>query len=207
MINPTIDAGILPPAFAVGDHVFYDVNRNGVQDQGEPPAAGVTVTLYTQYGRAAVDASGRAVPPVETDAAGHYVFDGLGAGAYYVTFTGLPSGYRLTTQSSPAGSSATDSNPDPTGRTPVFTLNSDATDMRAIVDADGTTLAYQINPTIDAGLIADAGITPPPLIPPPAAPPLAYTGVPVVHELGIALLLVLLGAAALVIGRRGRRPL
>ncbi|MVM40432.1 hypothetical protein GO730_26840 [Spirosoma sp. HMF3257] len=44
--NPTIDAGLVPLKASLGDYVWYDNNKNGQQDANEPPAVGVTVTLY-----------------------------------------------------------------------------------------------------------------------------------------------------------------
>lgn len=152
-IDRTIDAGLLP-LLAVGDYVWIDADRDGRQDAGEPPVAGVTVTLLDPAGTPALDADGVPVPPVKTDAAGHYVFDNLRPGDYRVQFSDWPAGYMPTVQSAPGSASPNDSNPDASGLTPVFTIAGDGTDMRAVAPGDGTTRALQINPTIDFGLVA-----------------------------------------------------
>jgi len=60
--------------FAIGDYVWTDTNRNGVQDAGEPPIAGVIVTLK--------NAAGNVVGTTTTDINGVYHFDQLAAGSY-----------------------------------------------------------------------------------------------------------------------------
>ena len=42
----TIDAGFVIPA-ALGDYVWIDLNRDGIQDPDEPGVNGVRVRLYT----------------------------------------------------------------------------------------------------------------------------------------------------------------
>ncbi|RIJ69348.1 LPXTG cell wall anchor domain-containing protein [Nakamurella silvestris] len=148
-INPTIDAG-LTTVFAVGDYVWFDVNKNGIQDEGEKPVPGVTVKLQNADGTPALNAAGTAVAATTTDDAGHYVFDNLAPGTYRVAFSGLPTGYEFTTPA--AGAVGVDSNPASTGITPTFTLNRTSPTVRTVVEADGTTLAVYIDPTIDAGI-------------------------------------------------------
>ncbi|WP_223623118.1 SdrD B-like domain-containing protein [Microbacterium sp. EST19A] len=153
-IDRTIDAGLIP-LLAVGDYVWIDKDRDGRQDADETPVEGVTVALLNADGSPALDADGTPVAPVETDAAGHYVFDGLAPGDYRVQFSGWPDGYHPTVRSAAGSSSADDSNPDVTGLTPVFSLRGSGSDVRAVTAADGVTRATQINPTIDLGIAQD----------------------------------------------------
>ncbi|WP_330277207.1 hypothetical protein OG205_16925 [Lentzea sp. NBC_00516] len=75
----SLDAGISPPNNKVGDLVWKDTNRNGVQDGDEPGVPGVTVTLK--------DGTGAPVgTPKQTDAQGKYLFDNLPDGTYQVCF-------------------------------------------------------------------------------------------------------------------------
>ena len=130
------------PRFAVGDLVFRDVNRSGVHDADEPAAASVSVQL--------LDSDGDVVDSTVTSATGHYSFDNLTAGTYSVRFAGIPEGSRL----APTGAGndpATDSNPDYTGVTPLFTLGVNERNVRDVTSADHVDAAY-INPTIDAGI-------------------------------------------------------
>jgi len=158
-VDHSIDFGFVPGSYAVGDFVWSDTNRDGIQDPGEPGVAGVTVTLLGADGvTAATHGDGSAVVAAVTNAAGHYVFSGLVAGSYTEKFTTLPAGFGFTAQQVSAGTSANDSNPAvTTGLTPVFTLGpvgSANPDMRVPVAADGAGTAVAINPTIDAGIIA-----------------------------------------------------
>jgi len=64
-------------AGSVSGFIFYDLNKNQKQDDGETPFAGVTVHLKNGSG----DVVGTAV----TDAAGHFTFVGVAPGDYTVT--------------------------------------------------------------------------------------------------------------------------
>ena len=162
--DPTIDFGVVA-AYAVGDKVFYDNNRNGVQDSGEPPVVGATATLLA----VATDGStspathldGTAVTAVPTDAAGHYDFTQLAAGRYRVQFSTLPPGYTYTQQNG-TPSAAADSNPNLSGLTPVFTLGpigAALPDMRAPVAGDAAGNVVAIDPTIDAGIVLEDAVS------------------------------------------------
>ncbi|RME93327.1 MAG: T9SS C-terminal target domain-containing protein [Bacteroidetes bacterium] len=76
---------------AIGDYAWVDTNENGIQDAGEPPLAGVTVTLsgFTTATNQDVDMT------ITTDADGCYFFTDQDGGIYTITF-GLPNGYQYT---------------------------------------------------------------------------------------------------------------
>jgi len=88
--NPTCNAA--PPTVAsVGDFVWHDVNKNSLQDPGEPGIPNVEVRLYgtTITGTvtsAAVSANEQLVMTTTTNAEGLYQFDNLQPGAYYLEF-------------------------------------------------------------------------------------------------------------------------
>src|SRR5690606_1488200 len=44
-VDDTLDFGFVTPAVSVGDFVWVDTDRDGVQDPGEPGIPGVTLTL------------------------------------------------------------------------------------------------------------------------------------------------------------------
>ncbi len=110
------DAGLIfapVPEGKIGDKVWNDLNFNGIQNDGEPGIANVTVKLY--------DCNNNLLETTTTDATGKYEFDGLAAGSYYVEFT-LPSGFVFTTKN--AGSDdEKDSDADvTTGKTVCYNL-------------------------------------------------------------------------------------
>ncbi|UTH11698.1 SdrD B-like domain-containing protein [Macrococcoides canis] len=79
--NMTIDLGLVvseKPCVKIGDYVWNDENRNGIQDEGEQPIAGVTVTLE--------DENGKVIATTTTDENGYYAFECVEPGKYVVNF-------------------------------------------------------------------------------------------------------------------------
>jgi SdrD B-like domain len=128
--------------FAVGDLVWRDDNRSGVQDSGESPATQISVQL--------LNVDGEVVASAVSGPSGRYLFDNLPAGTYSVRFAGVPEEFRLT-PTAVGDQRIIDSDPDYSGRTPPFTLGVGEPNIRPTTAADGVTAAY-INPTIDAGI-------------------------------------------------------
>lgn len=141
----------------MGNYVWVDTNKDGIQGPTEKPLAGVVVTLYNTDGTPAKNIDGGAATAT-TNAAGYYFIDNLVSGDYYAVFT-LPDGYVFTTQSSSGSTSANDSNPAvATGKTPVFTIGRTTTGD-TVADTDSSTKALWVNPTIDAGVVPKAGVS------------------------------------------------
>jgi uncharacterized surface anchored protein len=92
----TLDFGFVLPKVSVGNLVWIDTDRDGVQDAGEPGIAGVTMSITKADGSAVTDVFGNAVTTTTTDANGNYVFANLPVGSYKVSVT-APSGYVSTT--------------------------------------------------------------------------------------------------------------
>lgn len=94
----SFDFGLVAAALklSIGDYVFVDANRNGIQDAGDTPVQGATVTL--------LDANGVAIAgkSAVTLADGLYLFDGLDAGTYKVRVT-RPAGSNVTPTAANAG--------------------------------------------------------------------------------------------------------
>ena len=88
---------------AVGDLVWFDSDRNGLQDPGEQGVPGVRVTiaganLPADYERIQI-----------TDASGRYLFKNLPAGAYTIRFEDLPAGFLATLKNAPGSTPFNDS--------------------------------------------------------------------------------------------------
>ncbi|MBI5877175.1 MAG: DNRLRE domain-containing protein [Chloroflexi bacterium] len=79
---------------SIGDFVWHDADRDGVQDAGEDGLSGVRIDLIQ---------SAVVLDTVFTDAGGYYSFVGLAAGAYTLALDPwtLPPGYSLTSGTEP----------------------------------------------------------------------------------------------------------
>jgi protocatechuate 3,4-dioxygenase beta subunit len=133
-VNNTVDAGLYRNA-AVGDRVWLDANKNGVQDSGEAGVCNVKVSLF--------DADGKQVgASVATDANGNYQFTNLKPGSYSVVFdkATLPEGMAFTAANQGANDGV-DSDVDAPGQSHTFTLTSG-----------------QVDKSVDAGVLAAATI-------------------------------------------------
>lgn len=73
----TWDAGFYRPA-SIGDLVWQDINSDGIQESGEPGIAAITVNLY--------NCENTLIATTTTDSSGHYLFNNLVPGDYYVMF-------------------------------------------------------------------------------------------------------------------------
>ena len=130
-----IDFAFVKPV-SLGNFVWFDANKDGIQDADEVGVAGVTVTLDGQLDMdVVVDADGNLVKPLTTDANGKYVFTNLLPSDYGVTFT-FPFGYYETVRT--AGD---DRSVDSDGAQTWLRLKQGQDDM-----------------TVDLGLIADGTI-------------------------------------------------
>ncbi|EGQ3392127.1 YSIRK-type signal peptide-containing protein [Staphylococcus pseudintermedius] len=94
--NYSTDLGIVKPepqpepqpaTYELGDYVWFDYNKDGIQNKGEAAVEGVTVTLTKPDG---------STMTTKTDKDGKYLFTGLENGEYTVTFSELPEGYEPT---------------------------------------------------------------------------------------------------------------
>ena len=115
--NPTVDQGLWRPA-SLGDRVWWDHNRDGLQSIGEPGVPNVTVRL--------LDSNGTVISTTVTDANGLYLFSNLISQTHTVVFalSTLPAGAHVTTQNvTGAGKDVLDSDADvSTGRTELIPL-------------------------------------------------------------------------------------
>ncbi len=131
----------------IGDFVWLDLDRDGIQDSNEPGVEGVTVTLH------------RVLNGYDwvrtTDAQGYYHLPSVACGEYYLVFD-CPTGYEFTQQD--AGSDDTvDSDADPlTGRTQNVMLTNGTADMTW----DAGIYLPEEEPGIELEKTADASVVP-----------------------------------------------
>ena len=124
-IDLTWDAGMYPMPGSIGDYVWNDLNKDGIQNDGDTGIAGVTVKL--------IDCTTNLVVATTTTGTdGKYLFEGLMPGSYRVEFV-APMGYDFTTPN--VGNDAADSDANASGVTECYDL-----------------AAGQTNLTVDAGL-------------------------------------------------------
>lgn len=133
--------------YAIGDYVWVDRNKDGIQDDNEEPLEGVKVELY--------DKDGNKLAETETDENGRYLFDELPAGEYQVKFTlteAQKEKYRFTKEQA-GDDTAVDSDADEeTGWTREIVLNDKNGYLTKDYDRDFKA-TEGIDPTWDAGVI------------------------------------------------------
>lgn len=122
-----VDAGIYQlPTCSIGDRVWNDLNKNGVQDYDEPGVPGIKVKL--------IDCSTSSViQTTQTNNSGNYVFSNVYSGNYKLKFYDLPDGWKFTSKDQ-GSNDLKDSDVDPaTGYTICFnidTFNCDSNSTR-----------------------------------------------------------------------------
>ncbi|MEE9393521.1 MAG: SdrD B-like domain-containing protein [Planctomycetota bacterium] len=139
----------LPDLAKIGDFVFEDLDRDGIQDSGEPGIEGVTVTL--------LDGDGNALGVSQlSDENGAYLFC-VEAGSYIVCFAPV-AGMELTSANEGDDDENSDANP-ATGKTAVITvalgdinLDIDAgyRCIQAIVDTNFPACGLANDPVLDS---------------------------------------------------------
>ncbi|ADI74493.1 conserved repeat domain protein [Methanohalobium evestigatum Z-7303] len=138
--NVTIDAGLyeieLPnDKAAIGDRVWLDLDKDGIQDEGEPSIENVIVELYY--------CNGTFVNSTTTDSNGFYLFTDLNPNSYYLNFL-LPEGYNFTSPNQGGDSSADSDANISLGNTSCVRLKSG--EYNNTLDAG---LIFELSPEID----------------------------------------------------------
>ena len=134
------DQGLIPPA-SIGDFVWLDADKDGIQDEDELGLGGIEVILVH------VGPDGeKVVDRVTTDAEGRYNFDGVAPGDYKVQFL-VPATYDPT-QAGQGDDDAADSD-----GTTVKTVEIDGVTYYVVETAPIKVAAGEVNTTIDQGLV------------------------------------------------------
>ncbi|HUN16071.1 MAG TPA: SdrD B-like domain-containing protein, partial [Saprospiraceae bacterium] len=134
--NATVDAGLFQPA-SIGNYVWEDLDKDGVQDAAELGINGVSVLLKNTAGTTLQTTLTTNNPT--TGAAGYYQFTNLLPADYIVMFM-APATYKVTSANTTTDTNDSDADP-LTGNTPVTTITSGESEQ-----------------TIDAGLFKQATI-------------------------------------------------
>ncbi|MDU5760673.1 MAG: SdrD B-like domain-containing protein, partial [Actinomyces sp.] len=125
-----VDFGFVKPA-AVGNYVWFDANKNGIQDADEYGVPGARISLVDALDRPVLDANGNPVKPVLSDENGLYKFENLlpntesdkGSKSYTVRLW-PPDSYGGTVTNA-----GTDTDKDSNGPAPKITLTEGQEDM------------------------------------------------------------------------------
>ncbi len=145
--DPSLDFGFVKKTYAIGDYVWIDTDKNGLQGENEKPLPGVTVDLR--------DGEGNLVATTTTDSDGRYVFDNLSAGTYRVQFTltdKQKQRYRFSTAD--AGDNRADSDADrTTGLTALIVLGEANTELTTDYPFGTIQASEGIDPTWDTGVV------------------------------------------------------
>lgn len=118
-LTPTPSPTPEPEKANLGDFVWVDANRNGIQDQDEDGLANVTVELYEEGGTSPVSTT-------KTGPDGKYAFINIDAGEYYLIFKEV-TGYARTGANIGQNELDSDANVE-TGKTESITLAAGQTD-------------------------------------------------------------------------------
>lgn len=160
-----------PKTYALGDTVWVDADRNGIQNDSEF-LSGTTVIL--------TDADGAEIARTTTDTHGHYLFDELRAGDYRVRFAlteAQAALYEFTAQGA-GDSSARDSDAAADGTTGLIRLNDANSSLTTEYRTAEVAATQGIDPTWDAGVVLKTVPTTDPTGTPTATPTTEPTGSP-----------------------------
>lgn len=117
------DAGMYiptPQVASIGDFVWYDSDKDGIQDVSEPGISGITVKLYT--------CNNILESSTTTNANGFYLFENIAVGDYYVKFI-LPENFAFTVADA-GGDDTKDSDANSTtGKTICYTLTAGSSNL------------------------------------------------------------------------------
>jgi hypothetical protein len=99
VINPVLSIPVAASVVgsSLGDFVWFDRDKDGIQDNNETSISGVKVHLLDDAGNAVNNPLDGNPYIVETDAGGKYLFDKLNAGTYKIRFK-IPEGYAVGTK-------------------------------------------------------------------------------------------------------------
>ncbi len=125
-LSPTPTPTIIPTtspiennnSITIGDRVWYDINKNGIQDSNEDGVSGVIVVLYND--------KGSVIERTTTNSSGEYLFKNVEKGIYSIGFSNLPKDYIFTVENM-GNDNSKDSDVSSSGR--ISNINIDKNDL------------------------------------------------------------------------------
>ena len=118
--DPSWDAGIYIQLASIGSYSWFDINRNGIRENGEAAMPGVSVRLHA--------ANGDVLAEQVTGSDGAFLFRRLAPGGYYISFS-APNGYALTYANQGNDGMANSDADETTRRTILTTLGQGENDL------------------------------------------------------------------------------
>ena len=139
----------------IGNYVWLDTDKDGLQDNGETGINGITVTLFecdgTQVATTTTVDDGSGDP-------GFYEFEVCAnSGDYYVMFSGIPNDYEFTTTNQ-GSNDAIDSDANANGRTDCFEIT-DQDDLTIDAGLVGTDCTIEANAGEDVTICGNEEVT------------------------------------------------
>ena len=147
-IQRTFIEYIIPDEVTLGDLVWKDLNKNGVQEKGEPGISGIEVKLYLE--------AGTLVKSTTTDGKGRYFFEDVESGNYYLQFKLLNSNYKFSKKDIGLYDELDSDADSSTGKTDIFYLNSSLFDT----SLDAGMYKAETEPQPDGNGDTNSGTTP-----------------------------------------------
>ncbi len=151
--NGTQDLGYLKcptqSSISIGDYVWNDVDKDGIQDGNESGISGVTVKL--------LDCSGNFIASTTTNNSGYYSFNNIPQGDYIIQVV-APAGYTISPKNQGSNTNI-DSNVDPsTGKTAcaTYTSNDNSIDAGMYSNTADLKIEKSVNDTV---LACDKNLT------------------------------------------------
>lgn len=120
--NITYDFGLVTGTLKLGDYVWHDVNKNGIQDAGEPGIVNQWVVLKS------ADKTGD-LRKIKTDVNGFYLFENMAPGNYFIKFPSLY--HMIPTYERTGSNNSRNSKANTTGWAPVTLAAGDDLDIDA----------------------------------------------------------------------------
>ena len=183
-VNSTVDFGLyepmVPPTLSLGNHVFHDLDNDGIFNNQDTGFANVEVQLFdlgTDGIKGTVDDN--ELNSVFSSNTGEYLFTGLDEGFYYVKLSGngIPIGFESSTGDGPYDLDQSGPYEPATGTDNNVDASDDGTQMGTMIMSEEIELTFDdepdgnLNTTVDFGLFK------------PANPPVMALGNLVFHDI------------------------